>query len=240
MTARTSARRVAARRTAGGVAALVAALALTACGSDGDGTTTNDRSPGTEQEAEQHNAADVAFAQEMIPHHRQAIEMAELAPERAGSPEVRALAAEIEEAQAPEIETMSGWLRGWGEPVPGASGGMDHGPHDGDGDGGDGDGDGDGDRGDMDGDHGDGHDGGSMPGMMTGEQMKELAEAEGAAFDTLFLRMMIEHHEGAVEMAEDVRAEGSHGPTRTLADDVIKVQSEEIATMRELLDADGG
>ncbi|WP_431780459.1 DUF305 domain-containing protein [Streptomyces chumphonensis] len=211
MTARTSTRRAAVRRTAGGVAALVATLALTACGSDGDGTTANDRSPGTEQEAQQHNAADVAFAQEMIQHHRQAIEMTELAPERAGSAEVRALAADIEEAQAPEIETMSAWLRGWGEPVPEASAGMDHGPHD-------------------------GHD---MPGMMTGEQMEELAAAEGAAFDTLFLRMMIEHHEGAVEMAEDVRADGGHGPTRTLADAVIDVQSEEIATMRELLGTDG-
>ncbi|GIH79246.1 DUF305 domain-containing protein [Planobispora longispora] len=61
------------------------------------------------------NDADVAFAQMMIPHHEQAVEMAELAGTRAADPEVKGLAAKIEAAQAPEIATMTGWLTAWGE-----------------------------------------------------------------------------------------------------------------------------
>lgn len=71
-----------------------------------------------------HSAADVTFAQSMIPHHEQAVEMAKLAQTRAADPEVKALAAQIQAAQAPEIKQMSGWLRSWGEPtaMPGMGG----------------------------------------------------------------------------------------------------------------------
>ena len=65
--------------------------------------------------ATDHNGADVDFARSMTPHHSQAIEMARLARTRAGSTQVRTLAARIEAAQAPEIEQMAGWLRTWGE-----------------------------------------------------------------------------------------------------------------------------
>ncbi|MEY7981470.1 DUF305 domain-containing protein, partial [Streptomyces pilosus] len=85
-------------------------------------------SPSASASAGRHNAADVAFAQGMIPHHRQAVEMADLAPDRARSPEVRKLAAEIKRAQDPEIRTLSGWLASWGEEVP-AEGAMDHSGH---------------------------------------------------------------------------------------------------------------
>ncbi|WP_371779687.1 DUF305 domain-containing protein [Streptosporangium subroseum] len=77
-----------------------------------------------------HNAADVSFAQQMIPHHRQAVAMADLAATRASSPEVKALAARIKAEQGTEIETMSGWLRSWGERVPGDTSGMDNPGHD--------------------------------------------------------------------------------------------------------------
>ncbi|MFJ1864180.1 DUF305 domain-containing protein [Streptomyces sp. NPDC088097] len=69
------------------------------------------------------NAADTAFAQGMVPHHRQAIEMASLAPTRAESAEVKALAEEIKKAQDPEIATLSGWLTSWGQQVPAADSG---------------------------------------------------------------------------------------------------------------------
>jgi uncharacterized protein (DUF305 family) len=74
-----------------------------------------------------HNAADVMFAQMMIPHHRQAIAMTDLVGSRASSEQVRRIARQIAGAQNPEIRTMSGWLRSWGEKVPaaGAAGGMD-------------------------------------------------------------------------------------------------------------------
>ncbi|MEU5991889.1 DUF305 domain-containing protein [Spirillospora sp. NPDC047418] len=76
----------------------------------------------------QHNDQDVMFAQMMIPHHRQAIEMADLAAIRTSSPEVKQLAAEIKKAQDPEIKQLSAWLTGWGAsvPSPGMSG-MSHG-----------------------------------------------------------------------------------------------------------------
>jgi len=86
-------------------AAIVAAslLTLAACGNE----------DGSDSAAGQ-NDADVAFAQQMIPHHQQAVEMAQLAETRAESPEVKDLAADIEAAQDPEIETMTGWLDSWG------------------------------------------------------------------------------------------------------------------------------
>ncbi|MBP2706140.1 DUF305 domain-containing protein [Microbispora sp. RL4-1S] len=68
------------------------------------------------------------FAEMMIPHHRQAVEMAKPAEDRAGSSQVRELAAKIEAAQTPEIQTMSGWLTGWGLKAPGEGAmPMDHG-----------------------------------------------------------------------------------------------------------------
>lgn len=90
---------------------LLAALLLTvsACGSS------NDDTKSAPQSDSGHNQADVAFAQEMIPHHEQAVEMAKLAATRADSAEVKTLAADIAAAQGPEIRTMNGWLKGWGE-----------------------------------------------------------------------------------------------------------------------------
>ncbi|MDQ0944006.1 DUF305 domain-containing protein [Streptomyces sp. V1I1] len=122
------------RRTAAVVAAGAASLVLAACGSNGDSSAGHDghasKSPTASAPAAQgqHNAADVAFAKGMIPHHRQAVEMADLAPSRAESAEVKKLAEEIKKAQDPEIKTLSGWLTAWGEQVP-AEGAMDHSAH---------------------------------------------------------------------------------------------------------------
>lgn len=151
----------------------------------------------------QHNAADVAFAKGMIPHHRQAVEMADLAPERAQSAEVKKLAADIKKAQDPEIRTLSGWLASWGEKVP-AEGATDHSLH-------------------------------GMDGMMTAEEMAELENASGKAFDTAFMEMMIKHHEGAVEMAETEQADGAYAPAKKMAAEIIASQSAEIEQMNKLL-----
>ncbi|MGI3222676.1 DUF305 domain-containing protein [Streptomyces sp. GTA36] len=117
-------------------AAGTAALVLTACGGSGDNAAGHDSHTGNSPSAAastptsqgQNNAADVAFAQGMIPHHRQAVEMADLAPSRAESAEVKKLAEQIKKAQDPEIKTLSGWLTTWGEQVP-AEGAMDHSAH---------------------------------------------------------------------------------------------------------------
>ncbi|MET9565780.1 DUF305 domain-containing protein [Streptomyces tauricus] len=124
------------RRSAAVAAAGAAALVLAACGGDGSGSAGhgghNSASASASASASvpqgKHNGADVAFAQGMIPHHRQAVEMADLAPSRAQSAQVKKLAADIKKAQDPEIKTLSGWLTAWDEEVP-AEGAMDHSAH---------------------------------------------------------------------------------------------------------------
>lgn len=110
---------------AAGAGALVL---LTACGGGADhqaeaghtaaGTASPGGAAGAAQPGAAFNDADVTFAQMMIPHHEQAVEMAELAETRASDPEVKELAAKIKGAQDPEIKTMTGWLTTWGKPVP--------------------------------------------------------------------------------------------------------------------------
>ncbi|WP_404953137.1 DUF305 domain-containing protein [Streptomyces sp. 147326] len=121
-------------RSAAATVAVSAALVLAACGNGNDASAGHNGHTATSPSASapisqgQHNAADVAFAKGMIPHHRQAIEMAGLAPSRAQSAEVKKLAEDIRKAQDPEIKTLSGWLTSWGEQVP-AEGEMDHSAH---------------------------------------------------------------------------------------------------------------
>ncbi|MEU9236059.1 DUF305 domain-containing protein [Streptomyces subrutilus] len=125
------------RRATAAAAATTAALVLAACGGSGNDSGAahsghNATSPSASASAPaqqgEHNAADVTFAQGMVPHHQQAIEMADLAATRAESAEVKKLANEIKKAQDPEIKTLSGWLRSWGEQVPAE--GEGHGGHD--------------------------------------------------------------------------------------------------------------
>ncbi|MFH9467156.1 DUF305 domain-containing protein [Streptomyces clavifer] len=113
------------RRAAAVAAAATAAVVLAACGGESDSSAGHNghektSSPTASASAAQgkQNAADVAFAKGMIPHHRQAVEMAELAETRAQSSDVKKLAGEIKKAQDPEIKTLSGWLTSWGEEVP--------------------------------------------------------------------------------------------------------------------------
>ncbi|WP_432871870.1 DUF305 domain-containing protein [Microbispora rosea] len=197
-------------------ALLSAGLLVSACGSTdtatGDMSATSSMSampaespaPATSPAAD-HNDRDIWFAQMMIPHHRQALEMAKLAEDRAGSSKVKELAKQIEAAQGPEIQTMTGWLESWGVQAPGEDAmPMDH----------------------MD--HG-------MPGMMSGEDMKRLEGLKGAAFDKAFLTMMIQHHEGAITMAKEEREAGVYEPAKQMADSIMTSQSAEISTMKKLL-----
>ncbi|MFC6065424.1 DUF305 domain-containing protein [Streptomyces ochraceiscleroticus] len=220
-----------ARRTALAATTVAAGLILAACGSNDKGGSGHDghnsasKSPATSSSASAspaagpHNDADVSFAQSMIPHHRQAVEMADLAPARASSDEIKDLAKKIKNAQDPEIKTMSGWLKGWGEKVPEASmPGMDHSGHS-----------------SMSSDspmpsHSD------MPGMMSGKDMTELKAAKGAEFDKKFAELMIAHHKGAVGMAKTEQKDGRNTTAKKLAADVIKTQSAEIDELQDILD----
>ncbi|MEU2233528.1 DUF305 domain-containing protein [Streptomyces vietnamensis] len=210
--------RTARRRTAltAAAAALVAGLALTGCGDDSSSTPAATSPIATTApptvEPGARNQADITFAQQMIPHHRQAIAMSQMAESHAATRSVKELAQQIEKAQEPEIRTMTGWLQAWGEQVPEGMYGM----HDTEGTDG------------MD-------DGGMMHGMMGRQQMMDLDHASGRNFDTMFLTMMIEHHEGAVIMANAEKQHGAYGPAKDLADQIIKTQTAEIAHMRDML-----
>ena len=175
----------------------------------------------------EHNAADVAFAQQMIVHHQGAVEMADLAPSRAANQQVKDLAARIKAAQVPEIEQMTGWLTLWGAAMSasaGASttdagmGGMDMG--------------GMGKEGEMSTGASSGM---AIPGMMSDTQMQQLTAATGADFDRLFLQLMIVHHQGAINMAGTERLQGSNPAALALAESIKTSQTAEITEMQQLL-----
>jgi len=120
------------RRVAVAGTALVAGFALSACGGSSSGADAGmpdmgaaaGTAPGGSTSATS-NEADAAFAGHMIVHHQQAVGMAELAESRTGNAEVKKLAARIKAAQSPEIATMTGWMRSWGQPA--SPGGMEMG-----------------------------------------------------------------------------------------------------------------
>ena len=194
-------------------------IVLTGCSDGGDASGVGASPSSAETPAEESaafNDADVTFVQGMIPHHRGAIEMSQLAEGRAEDPRVLDLANRIEAAQEPEIETMTAWLEEWGEPLPedsGDMGGMDHGSMD---------------TGGMD-----------MEGM-SAEDMAALEAASGAEFDRTFLQMMIAHHRGAVAMAQTEIAEGSNPDAVALAREIVDTQNAEIQEMEALLAELGG
>jgi len=110
------------------LAVTVAALVMAGCGGDNTAGAPHGGTTQGQHQAQDHNQADVTFAQGMIPHHAQAIAMAQLAPDRAQSPQVKDLARRIEQAQGPEIETMTSWLQSWDAEIPStAESGGDHG-----------------------------------------------------------------------------------------------------------------
>jgi uncharacterized protein (DUF305 family) len=103
--------------------ALLAALGMAACGAhDGGGMPGMNHGAASSQPGATFSNADVMFAQMMIPHHQQAVQMATLAETRAADPQLQQLAAQIKAAQDPEITTMTGWLSAWGQPTTTPSG----------------------------------------------------------------------------------------------------------------------
>jgi uncharacterized protein (DUF305 family) len=162
------------------------------------------------------NPADVHFMSAMIGHHAQAIVMAEKAPTHAASPSIRTLAARIINAQHDEIAIMQQWLRERNQAVPEARPGpmrMTHG----------------GVEHEM-----------RMPGMLTEAQLQALEAARGPEFDRLFLRFMIQHHQGAVTMVKELFSSQGAALDDTvfkIASDINVDQTTEIARMQRMLAA---
>lgn len=188
-------------------AAAIVALAA-GCGGSDNSASTPESPTSTSSTQAGHNDQDIAFAQGMIPHHQQAVDMAAMAAEKATNPQVKDLASRIEGAQDPEIQQLTEMLDQWGTPAaPTTSSmpGMDHGDM----------------PGDMPGD-----------GMMTNEDMQQLEQATGADFDRLWVQLMIEHHQGAVTMAKTELEKGENTDAKALAQKISDTQEAEITEMQ--------
>jgi uncharacterized protein (DUF305 family) len=197
------------RKTTALAALLMTLFALTACGGQEDEQPSETR---TAANGDTFNDADVAFASDMVQHHAQALQMVDMTLGRDLDPEVVRLTEEIRAAQGPEIETMTDWLTDWDQPIPETS--RDHANAHG--------------EGDMEMDE-------DMPGMMSPDQMDELMKAPDKAFQDMWLEMMIDHHEGAVEMARTEQADGANAAAIDLAEQIESAQEAEISEMETLL-----
>jgi uncharacterized protein (DUF305 family) len=244
-----------------GVATSAALLALTACSnstSSQGGQSTPATPSASPSATEAHNQADVMFAQHMIPHHQQANEMSDVILGKQGiDGRVVDLAKQIKAAQGPEIQQMQSWLSQWGQPtmpmmpgieMPGqsttlsqtpdphhtstpnqtgtttampASGGMPGMPS----------------QSTMPGQS-------SMPGMpgmegmmgmMSPQDMAALRSAEGVEAIKLYLTQMIQHHQGAITMAQHEIDTGQYPPAIAMAHSIVTSQQQEITTMQGIL-----
>ena len=152
------------------------------------------------------NERDLTYVVSMIGHHRQALEMTELAPDRASNETVRGLASRIHDTQGPEIGAMEQWQKQFtvNAEQHGHSTALPHVDH------------------------------ATMPGMASTADMAALAAATGGEFDKLFVRLMIAHHKGALKMAEEVLSNGVDVRVEEMASDVIATQTDEIKRMQDL------
>lgn len=150
--------------------------------------------------------ADVRYLEAMVVHHEQAVLMTDLATDRAGEPQVQAIAARINGTQRPEIAAMQQLLSRFEAD--------EHGGH-------------------GSGEPGDEHAG--MPGMATPPQLEQLRASSGADFDAQFLDLMVTHHLGALSMAEDLLGNDEVDvQVELLASDVIATQNAEIRAMEAM------
>ena len=153
--------------------------------------------------------ADVEFMTDMIHHHAQALVMGRMARTHDASGPIQVLAERIIVGQNDEIAIMQRWLGDQGQPAPDPALGTSHGEH-----------------------------ATHMPGMLTQEQLSKLDAARGAEFDRLFLTYMIQHHQGALTMVEelfDTYGAAQGDMVFKIASDIGADQTSEIDRMRSML-----
>ena len=166
------------------------------------------------------NSVDAGFSRDMSRHHLQAVEMANLALQRSEDPDVRGLAFDISSTQTNQAGRMQGWLALWnlpptgGEPMAWMGDDAGHGHH--------------------------GEQGAVMPGMATEEELGELRSLSGRDFDVQFLRLMIRHHQGGLDMAEHGAEHAVEPAVRSLARAIAETQTAETTLMTRMLTARGG
>jgi uncharacterized protein (DUF305 family) len=191
-------------RVTAALAALATAAVVSACAGP---PSSNEHAGHTGQDTRstEHNAADVAFAQNMIPHHQQAVDMSAMVPSHTANPDLIVIANHIGSDQQSEIDVLKELLAQWGEPTA-----PDHTGHD-------------------------GHGAMGIDGMVDGATMSRLQSLRGSGFDVLWLRSMIEHHQGAVAMARQEIAHGRNPDAVKMAKIIVDWQQLEIGRMNALL-----
>ncbi|MGV8951426.1 MAG: DUF305 domain-containing protein [Cypionkella sp.] len=163
---------------------------------------------------------DVQFMQHMIVHHGQAVEMVGLLRDKGSHPTVKLMGERIARSQEAEIELMRNWLADRGQAqtmtdMHSGHAGMAHAGH-----------------------AMPASDTPVMPGMLSPAEMQTLAAATGTGFDRLFLQGMIQHHQGALDMVDDLLAQPNAAQDPMLSDfasSVVADQSAEILRMQSLL-----
>ena len=158
------------------------------------------------------DSAEAGFARDMIVHHAQAVQMAEIVRGKTESEEIRTLAADIALTQQAQIGQMQGWLQVWDLPPTGTEPAMSWMGHPTE---------------------------GRMPGMAAPEELDRLQRASPEEADVLFLQLMIPHHEAALPMAEAVLDETDREEVQQLAAAVATSQEAEIRVLQELLQRHG-
>jgi uncharacterized protein (DUF305 family) len=155
------------------------------------------------------NEADAEFVRMMIPHHHQALVLSGLAPGRTTNTEVLALADRIDAEQTVEIATMQQWqeFNGLATTDPATAYEMMM------------------------------QDAAmiEMMGMATQAELDQLETLSGSAFDRLFLQLMIDHHQGAVDMCVAVMSNGQEPVLQSMANDMLTTQSTQIFQMQAML-----
>lgn len=177
-------------------------------------------------------SAEAGFARDMQTHHQQAVELSMLVRDRTDDTDLRLIAYDIALTQSQQAGQLYGWLTQWGLPQASSEPSMtwmsrpplgaapgEHG---------------------HDGSAGPGHTPGSpMPGMATPAQVAQLTGARGPEAEVLFLRLMIDHHAGGIEMAEAVLDRSTDPVVTAFARGILSAQAAEIEAMTALLDARG-
>ncbi|WP_067860647.1 DUF305 domain-containing protein [Nocardia shimofusensis] len=171
------------------------------------------------------NAVDIGFLQDMSAHHNQAVEMAGIALTRSTDTEVRTLAYDILTTQANQIGRMQGWLQMWNESAQTVEGHMgwmtDAGGHR----------------------HGGSEHTGpvdTMPGMASRDDLEALRRASSPELDTLFLSLMLRHHQGGIPMLEYAGEHAATTAVRTFSAGMAASQAAESELLTDMLTARGG
>jgi uncharacterized protein (DUF305 family) len=180
------------------------------------------------------SSVDAGFSYDMTRHHLQGVQMADLVATHSADPVIRSLGFDIAHTQLNQVGRMQGWLSLWGlsvtDPNPPMAwmGGMPSSGH------------GMAGMPGMAGMSDAAGQGALMPGMATEAELAHLASLSGTPFDVEFLRLMIRHHEGGLQMAQYGAAHAQQAPVRQLADSIAQTQTAEVQTMLQLLTARGG